>query len=197
MSKEPNHDEMDSIQEYQERYRFWTDKRISQLSFHNNLMLTLGIALIVYFWAERDSVYTEIIIDWKVFLFFAGILSVGVSIFSGFLLSLSRLYDLRLTSNIVLTRKRLIKKGIKLKEERLSQTKFWRSIKSLCGVWRKYQNYEITKGDLDDHDCRQDKFTKIRQKSNDLGRSTWGLLTCQTICMFVAVVLFIFVLIVK
>lgn len=28
--------------EYNDRYRSWQDKRVSQLSFHNNLLLTLA-----------------------------------------------------------------------------------------------------------------------------------------------------------
>ena len=63
------------IMEYQERYRFWTEKRISQLSFHNNFMLTLAIAAIGYLWSERSSVYTQLQInlnadiDWTVLIF--------------------------------------------------------------------------------------------------------------------------------
>lgn len=61
----PSDNQQDKRQEYQERYRFWTDKRISQLSFHNNLLLTLGIALIGYFWSERSSIYTKLVIDFN------------------------------------------------------------------------------------------------------------------------------------
>ena len=99
------------IRENHDRYRFWSDKKISQLSFHNNLLLTLGVAAIGYLWKERDSVYKTLIIDfhssidWKVFLFFVGIAILFLSLLSGFLLSLSRLYDLRMTANIVLTRR--------------------------------------------------------------------------------------------
>ena len=105
-------------QEYHERYRFWVNKRISQLSFQNNIYLTIGFAVIGYFWSERSSVYTDLIvdaqltIDLKIVLFFAGMLSLLYSIASGLLLSVSRLYDLRLISNILLTRKRAIKEKI-------------------------------------------------------------------------------------
>jgi hypothetical protein len=191
------------IQEYQERYRFWTDKRISQLSFHNNLMLTLGFAVIGYFWSERDSVYTKLVInfdaeiDWKVLLFLLGVSAIAVSIISGFILSLSRLYDLRLTSNITLSRKRISKNDIELKDEELSKSRFADSIKSLFSVIQKYQDYEITYSDIKENNNLQAKITEIRQKSHDLGRSTWGLLKCQTACMLIGIVLFMLVLAIK
>ena len=56
-------DKSQKISEYQERYRFWVDKRISQLSFHNNILLTLGLVVFGYFWSERKTVYTEFVFD--------------------------------------------------------------------------------------------------------------------------------------
>jgi hypothetical protein len=192
------------IQEYKDRYRFWSDKRISQLSFHNNLLLTLGIAAIGYFWKERDSVYKNLIIDfhssidWKVFLFFVGIAILFLSVLSGFLLSLSRLYDLRLTGNIVLTRRRLAEKAMNLKDQLLLETGLFSSIKSLWSVFWNYRQYEIAKTSIEaDESILQNRFTLLRQKSEDLGTSTWALLKCQTVCMFVSMVFLIIVLFIK
>jgi hypothetical protein len=146
------------IQEYQERYRFWSDRRISQLSFHNNLLLALGMAAIGYFWKERDSVYKNLIIefaspiDWKVFLFFVGIAILFLSVLSGFLLSLSRLYDLRLTANIVLTRRRYAEKEMDLKDQPPLGTGFLSSLNSLWSVFWKYREYEITKTTIEDNE---------------------------------------------
>jgi len=53
------------IQEYQERYRFWADKRITQLSFQNDFLLTLAVAVIGYLWSERGNVYTNLIVDFN------------------------------------------------------------------------------------------------------------------------------------
>ena len=133
------------LHEYQEKYRFWTDKRISQLSFHNNLFITLGFVVIGYFWSERKTIYTEITfnfdadIDIQILLFLLAMLAVTASIITGFMLSLSRLYDLRLTSNIILTRKRLLNNNMDIKDEVLLQPKFRDSIKSLFNVFWRYQ----------------------------------------------------------
>ncbi len=191
------------ILEYQERYRFWTDKRISQLSFHNDFMLTLAIAAIGYLWSQRNEIYTNLRIDlgaeidWSVVLFLLGILAVAFSIISGFILSLSRLYDLRLTSNVVLTRKRLIEEGKDLKEEKLSQNGLRESLNSLvCVLWR-YRNYEITVDDISDYNDLQSKFTKLRQISSNLGNMTWSLLNLQAAFLIVGILSSLFVLVIK
>lgn len=175
------------IKEYKEREHFWNDKRISQLSFHNNLLLTVGIALIGYFWKELDSVYKNLFIgcnssiDWKVILFLVGIGFLSISVFSGFLLSLSRLYDLRLTAHIVYTRRKSAEKDIKLNDQSLSEACLCTSMKSLWSVFWNYRQYEMGNGPI-----LQEKFTQLRQKSKDLGRCTWALLNLQTLCMLIS-----------
>jgi hypothetical protein len=191
-------------QEYQERYRFWVDKRISQLSFQNNIYLTIGIAALGYFWSERNRVYTDLIvdvrlaIDWKLVLFFAGMLSLSYSIASGLFLSVSRLYDLRLISNILLTRKRAIKENIKITDEDTSNNSVFKSIKSLWKIFWNYNKYEISDGDMrGDQEELQKKFTKARQLSRDIGNSSWILIKNQTVSLFLAICLLAIVLIIK
>ena len=190
-------------QEYQERYRFWSDKRISQLSFHNNLLLTIGIGLIGYFWSERSSIYTKLFfdyeaeIDWVTIYFLMGIASAVISVIAGFILSLSRLYDLRITSNIALTRKRAEDKSISIKEIEASKSSFMRSVVVLFAVIWSYQNYEITKREIEDTEIFHCKFRELRQKASDLGVSTWGLVKWQTISMLAAFLFFTLTLVLK
>ena len=191
------------IREYQERYRFWTDKRISQLSFHNDFMLTLAIAAIGYLWSQRNDIYTNLRIDfdaeidWAVVFFFLGIIAVAFSIISGFILSLSRLYDLRITSNVLLTRKRSVKKGNNLKDEKLSQLGFKGAMNSLvCVLWR-YRNYEITVYDISENNGLQSKFTELRQMSRNLDNLTWSLLNWQAVFLFVGIAFSLIVLVIK
>lgn len=190
-------------QEYQDRYRFWSDKRIAQLSFHNNLLLTLGIAVIGYFWSERNNIYTKLIIDceadidWIIVFFLIGIMSAVVSVTTGFILSLSRLYDLRLTSNITLTRKRAIDKSVEIKDKDTQKTGFIQSFLVLIAVLWDYQEYKIRKCEIENTVVFQDKFNKIRQKSSDLGASTWGLMKWQTLSMLIAFIFFTLTLTLK
>lgn len=191
------------IQEFQERYRFWADKRITQLSFQNDFLLTLAIAVIGYLWSERSNVYPKLIIDfnsevdWTVMFFLFGLTAVALSICSGLILSLSRLYDLRATSNVLLARKRSTKNDIEIKDEELTQFCFSRAMMSLLCLFWQYQNYEVTTRDISDNNGLQNKFTKLRQISRDLGDLTWCLLRWQTACLFVGVVLSMFVLALK
>ena len=181
----------------------WSDKKIAQLSFHNNLLLTLGIAVIGYFWSERNSIYTKLIIncdaeiDWIIVCFLLGITSAVVSVTTGFILSLSRLYDLRLTSNITLTRRRAIDKSVEIKEKDVRKTSFIPSLLVLIAVSWNYQKYEVRKCEVENKDVFQDKFNELRQKSSDLGISTWGLIKWQTLSMLIAFMFFTLTLALK
>ena len=190
----------DKKQEYQERYRFWSDKRVAQLSFQDNLLLTLSLACFAYFWTERNSVYSDLLIDstasidWNIVIYFMGMFFIIISLFAGLTLSLTRLYDLRLTSHILLTRKRALKREDKLKDNELKSNGLLTTFKSLVILFFNYQKYEITKNDLKgDYSNLLNKFTKARQFSRDLGTSTWSLLKCQAISFFLSIILFAFV----
>ncbi len=196
-------EQLNKKQEYQERYRFWSDKRVAQLSFHNNLLLTIGIAIIGYFWSERSSVYTKLIIDceaeidWKIVFFILGLVTTGLSVLAGFVLSLSRLYDLRLTSNIALTRIRALDKAVTIQENEALKSGFLKSILALAVVSWNYQKYEIRKTEIGNTEAFQQKFNELRQKASDLGVSTWGLVKWQTLSMLSAFMLFTLTLILK
>lgn len=199
-----NDDRRCKIQKYNERYRFWVDKRVAQLSFHNNLLLTVGIALIGYFWKERKSVYKQILIDvnlpvdWTVVIFCLGITAITFSIIFGFMLSMSRLYDLRMTENILLTRKRLAEKQIELSERQQSETSLLSSVQSLMSVFWCYRHYQIKKSHIaGDQKALESRFNQLRQKSSDLGSATWALLKAQTLCALISVVTLAVVLIIK
>lgn len=194
----------DKIVEYQERHRFWTDKRISQLSFQNNIYLTISLAALGYLWNERQKIYTDLIIDtqsdinWTVVIFFACLTTLAYSIFVGLFLSVSRLYDLRLVSNILLTRKRAIKSDVKIKDEATSHNGVCKSISSLLKVFRNYEAYAISSEDIKGKpEGLQNKFTEARQHSRDIGNSSWVLMKNQTISLLVSIVLFIIVMIIQ
>ena len=203
--RQMNKGDLHKVTEYREQYRFWSDKRISQLSFHNNLLLTLGMAAVGYFWKEKHTVYTDLIIDyslpidWKVLFFITGIAILYLSIVLGFILALSRLFDLRLTAHIALTKQRLEKKGIDLERQGLSKANFLSSLKALCLVFWHYHRYNVQKAEIEANDkvLLQKKFTLLRQKSEDLGALTWILVKWQTLCMLVSMTLLIIVLLKK
>lgn len=202
MTTEQNQDK--KIQEYQERLRFWIDKRVSQLSFQNNVYLTISLAAIGYLLNERKNIYTDLIIDihlninWKIVIYFACIISLTYSICFGLVLSVSRLYDLRLISNILLTRKRAKKENIKITDEDTSHNCVCKSIHSLWKVIRRYREYEISYADVrGKQEDLQVKFTKARQCSRDIGNSSWFLMMHQTVGLFVSIIIFIILFIMQ
>jgi hypothetical protein len=195
----------EQLQEYQVRYHFWTDKKFIQLSFQNNIFLVVSIAMLGYFWKERTNVYTDLIInsrlsiDLKIGFFFIGILSLSYSIITGLLMAISRLYDLRLTSNILLTRKRALKRNVDLMpDEELLNNCVCKSAKSLWAVYWKYNDFLVDGKEIkSDNSSLKQKFTNIRQLSNDLGVCSWGLMKAQTLSLFIAIILLVIVLIIK
>jgi len=194
----------EKLKEYQERYHFWTDKRVSQLSFQNNILLAISIAILGYFWKERDSVYTDLIIDsslsvdFKIVFFFFGMILLLYSIATGLFLATSRLYDLRLTSNVLLTRKRAFQNNVTISDEDLSNNCICKSIKSLWLVFRKYDEFALSRSEIkSDNSSLQQKFTMLRQLSRDIGNSSWGLMKNQMVSLLISLVLFIVVLIMK
>ena len=170
-------------EEYQNRYRFWTDKRISQLSFLNNFMLTIGIALITYIWTKEISFYMTSTIDWKITFLFITLASSFMSVLSGFILAMSRLYDLRLTSNILLTRKRALKKDIKLNNVKNQKNNFWESLKILVDVIGNFEDYKINSNDISN-----EKFKKLKASSNAIGSFTWRLLNIQVNTLAISII---------
>lgn len=173
-------------EEYQNRYRFWNDKKISQLSFLNNFMLTISIALIAYIWTKEINFYITSYIKWKItFLFLTLVLSF-ISTLSGFILAMSRLYDLRLTSNILLARKRALKNDIKLNAKKNQKHNFWNSLKILFNIVWDYENYKIGSNDINN-----EKFSKVQEASQAVGNLTWKLLNIQMLTLTISIILLV------
>ena len=120
-----------------------------------------------------------------------------LSVLAGFTLSMSRLYDLRLTANIALTRKRALDKNISINEEEVSKSGIVVSLLSLISVMWCYEKYNINKSEITNSDDFSKKFKKLRQKASDLGEATWCLLLWQTLCMLFAFIFFVTTLALK
>lgn len=196
--------ENEKLKDYQERYHFWTDKRISQFSFQNNIFLTISLALMGYFWKERNDVYTNLIfdskldIDWQIVFFFISMALLLYSVVTGLFLAISRLYDLRLTSNIVLSRKWAFKKSVPIKDEELSSNCVRGSFKNLWQVLRKYHDFALSRNEVEINNVSlQQKFTMARQVSRDIGICSWILMKNQTVSLLLLVFSFMLVLLMK
>ena len=117
-------------QEYRERHIRWNDRQLFQMSFYNNLLLTVGIGFLSF--AYRDSI--DCFLTWRG----VSIIVVTLSVFTGFMASISRLYDFRLTSQINLIRQRAWERsGVKTSEKTVdnSEYSFWERTRLLCNLF--------------------------------------------------------------
>ena len=199
-------EQKEKLKEYQQRYHFWTDKKISQLSFQNNIFLIIGISILGFFWNERNGIFIELTTDASAGLaanlgtvfFNIGIILLSYSIATGLFLAVSRLYDLRITSNIVLTRKQALKNDVSIIDEDLSNKNPFETIKSFWIVFRSYDRHALSRDEIyADNDLFQQKFTTLRQLSKDVGRCSWILVKNQSISLLMALFFFIVELSIK
>ena len=86
-------------------YGKWENHRISQLSFINNLVIGLSVALIGYvfdFIKPLNIIFNYV----QKFFFWIGVLLIIASIIIGFLVAINRLEDFRLTAKIARNREK-------------------------------------------------------------------------------------------
>jgi hypothetical protein len=91
------------IEEYRKRNIRWKDRTLSQLSFYNNLLLSLSIVFISVAYKMRriDNIsFSFKDIDCSLTLYVISFVIILFSILKGLIVSLNRLYDFRLTSEI-------------------------------------------------------------------------------------------------
>ncbi len=96
---------MEKETKYSERYRFWTDKAITQLGYSINLFTTVGIAFLGYL-INGKSKFPQIEVFCGIKLYHITVILIFLSVFAGFSAILSRLYDLRITRRIVYFKKK-------------------------------------------------------------------------------------------
>ena len=168
--------------EYSDRHRFWSDKSIQQLSFSNNLLLTISIAAFGYFFGKREQIYEELIIDtslpvdWTATFFVLGSILLWLSILGGTLLTVTRLYDFRLSRHILLTRKRACKAGWPLNDWDCQTPALTTAFCDVFRVFFSYGNLAITRQECRTNDeTFSTKFKELRKISLSLGKATWFL----------------------
>jgi hypothetical protein len=96
---------------YFERHRYWQDQTINQLSTANNFMLTISIGLLAFCFDKPVFMKIRFCvcsckIDWSLTLHFFALIFLTLAIMYGMTVLVTRLYDFRITRNIVLTRQR-------------------------------------------------------------------------------------------
>lgn len=193
------------LRAYSERHRFWADQAVKQTTFSNNILLTISIAVLGYFFVNRGVIYKILVfdfalpIDWPAALFVVGTLLILSSILFGLFVSFSRLYDFRLTRHILLTRRRAMKECYLLPDDELPEESLRQSFIGFWGIIFKFGKYSLKKAELkiensSTSDCNgppfnlhpskelREKFNYLRSRSDSFGKLTHRLLIWQLLC---------------
>ncbi len=193
----------DKLQEYINRNNFWTDKTINQLGYSINLFTTIGIAFLGYIITDRDkfpnmSFSCDSEFSYILTLFIVGTISTIMSVGFGFKAILSRLFDLRITRHLALTRKRFLtrNKKIALNENR-TEGLITSKIPNItneqnCPIfWKHFRGKTefITENDFTESSVI-DKFEKLRKESKILGNMTWKCHRFQIGLFFLGIIIY-------
>lgn len=205
---------------YNERTIRWQDKSRSQLSYVNDLVLTLSIAFLSFgydydIFSETSSVFQGISINVKsivvalisiecdvTLIKFSFIFS-GLSVFFGFLTIIYRLYDFRLTSQINLVRFRAWKHSeAKLDESTPDKynclRRFTLTFKVLSEKYPKITIEECKNFGLNPEDSTlKHSFRELRNIVHNLGVGTWSMIKFQIISFAFSILLFVVAQLIK
>lgn len=186
-----------TLQKYEDRYTRWADITLSQLSFYNNLLLTLGVAFLSFAYQDLKPLNLECSIkniDWPLTLYVFSFIVVMLSIFTGSMASMSRLYDFRITSHVNLIRRRVFEhSNIKLNGKTPEKFSFWKNLylpyKLFCKDYTKItleqcEDWEKNKNKLDA------SFVELRTLSHNLGLGTWCRIRWQTFSFLLAIIFY-------
>ncbi len=191
------------LKEYHERNIRWTDKSIGQLSFFNNLVLSLGVGFITFGYKNivlKSLPFTLSNIDWPITLSVLSIVSIALSILIGLLIGLNRLWDFRITRQIVQIRQSMYEHSDKKLDEstpqkyelceslklhiRLFREKYPKITIEQCKQYNQYEKAKQVKFDED--------FGDLRRITHNLGLSTWSKTKYQTALFGLGIFLFVF-----
>ena len=187
----------DKTSDYERRYADWRNISITQLSNVNNILLTLSSGFIVFIFDKNPpsgSFYFSLIaIDWSKTAYFFAILFLLLSIIAGVIVLFSRLYDIKFSRNLALTRKRFFVKhhdSIKSSIERINP-EFCKEIYILMlglrekiSVINTYDVETLTQEQL------KVKFHDLSGKTKLLGLTSWRWLKYQVLFFIINSILY-------
>lgn len=169
--------------EYHERNIRWTQTTINQLSFYNNLLLSLGVGFLAFsfnadFLKNLKFSFNEI--DWSISFLVLSLVSIVLSIVIGLITSIARLKNFRITRSINQIRQRTYEHSEKLLDE--STPEEYKRIKRTFIIFKKQPQISIEEckayNQTVDFDLR---FRELRNLAHNLGLNSWNYTKKQTI----------------
>lgn len=187
---------------YHERYVRWQDNTRKQLSFFNNLLLTLSVGFLSFAYMDISDLNIELRLsnpNVSTTLLVYSIVSISISVFVGLLCVINRLYDFRITTHINQVRYWVWKhSNIELDENSsLEYNKCERRLLTIslfcCGFRRiKIEECKELKNACFEKRCEfSAKFKKLRTLTHNLGIGTWNRLNWQILLFIIGIVCFV------
>ncbi|HEM48572.1 MAG TPA: hypothetical protein ENO27_00035 [Caldithrix sp.] len=182
------------LDEYTQRHRFWTNLVLNQFGFSLNLFITISIGFLGYLISTKDK-YPEIVIDfnqsvnWNLVFYVFTLILVFISILSGSISIISRLYDLRLTRHIIWTRKAVFKKLNKFLPDSYINLKNESLIRTFIKVIF-FKIEFIGEINADNFESIKLQFENIRKQSKILGRISWRAHKVQIVILVISVLIY-------
>ncbi|ALM47831.1 hypothetical protein AMR72_02300 [Flavobacterium psychrophilum] len=187
------------INEYREREIRWTDNSLSQLSFFNSLLLTLGVGFLSFsyenFFKEKTS-FSICNLDWNLTFTAISIFFIFLSIYYGLIVSINRLYSFRITRYINRTRHLIMKhSGLPMPEGTTKEfnkvRKLFLTFEVMIGypkiTFEQCKTYKI----LDNKEEVKSNFNELRNIAHNLGINTWRNTNYQIVTFFLSVFFYI------
>jgi len=175
--------------EYHERNIRWSQTTISQLSFFNILLLSLGVGFLTFSFNPELFKTLNISfnqIDWSVSFLIVSICSIAFSIVLGLITSIARLKNFRITRSINHIRQRTYEHSAKLLDE--STPEKYDRIKRTFIILKKIPELTIEEckdyKNVGDFDSR---FRELRNISHNLGLNSWSYTKKQSILFGVSI----------
>ncbi|MEI9933986.1 MAG: hypothetical protein WDM71_03875 [Ferruginibacter sp.] len=194
-------EQQELIKEYQDREVRWTDKSLSQLSFFNNLLLTLSVGFLSF--AYKEFSFSELRFNikspnWSLTFIAFSILFALFSIIVGLLVAINRLYDFRLTRQINQIRHRMVEHS-KEKMSESSPMKFDYLRRLILPFQVMINMPTITMKECKEfHSSSTDKkqeikcrFKELRNIAHNLGLNSWRKTNFQILYFALSVLLYV------
>lgn len=187
--------EVDRVDEYHQRRVRWINRSLDQFSIFNNLLISLGIGFLAFAYDSvnsKPSIITHSLseIDWHITLLNFSTVFIYLSICKGLIIALSRLWDFRITRQIIRVRQNAYEHHGKLLPQ--GSTQSYTCIESMAMyiklISRKYPN--ITYEQCKDSDKNiLDEFNELRDISRNLGNISWNLLSIEVLFLLLGITL--------
>jgi len=196
------------IEEYRERNIRWSDAALNQLSFYNNLLLTLSVGFLSFSFDKCSFKGIRLsfeAVSWSHTFLVWSVILIAISIMLGLFVAINRLQDFRVSRQITLSRFRMRKYlNEPLDEDTPDEFNSWRRLTLAFHSYPKIkiEEYKTCKTNEESDELKKKekekaiknikfKFRELRNIAHNLGRTTWKLTVGQTTCFAISILFYV------